>query len=34
MELCEQASNEQDPEELMELIAERVLLCQRRERLL
>lgn len=34
MELCEQASNEQDPEELMKVIAERLLLCQRRERLL
>jgi hypothetical protein len=34
MELCEQASNDQDAEELMKLIAERVLWCQRRERLL
>jgi hypothetical protein len=34
MEVCEQASNEQDPEELLKLIAERLLSCQRTERLL
>jgi hypothetical protein len=34
MELCEQASNEQDSEELMKLVAERLLWRQRRERLL